>query len=270
MSVPTRPAHPLTFGEVMDSSVSVFMRGWTTFTALGVVGTVPTFLAGLWLDGSLSGLSQSQLLNLLTKGSGASHALAAMSLPLVLLGLVGVATGVLAGGGAVAAAGALWAGRDPTVGEALSVGVRRFWPFLAAGALSTLLAMISSVVVLIGSVVAVVYLYVQMPAVVLGGKNGWAALGESFRLVNGMWWRVFGVMLLFFLAVSILSSLLSAIPTAFSSSAGARVASAVFSAAADAILFGAPYVASVVLYEDLRLRKDGSDLLLALDGAPPA
>jgi hypothetical protein len=118
-----------------------------------------------------------------------------------------------------------------------------------------------------------------MPALLIEGRRGRAALGRSFQLVRGRWWRTFGIIIVGFILAGVVSSLVQGVFLA-----GILVGSdndalvLLFSALAGVVglTITTPFQAALltVVYFDLRVRKEGFDLeLLASEiggSAPPA
>ncbi|WP_299034437.1 glycerophosphoryl diester phosphodiesterase membrane domain-containing protein [uncultured Pseudokineococcus sp.] len=111
-------------------------------------------------------------------------------------------------------------------------------------------------------------------ALLLEGRGVFSALGRSAGLVRGTWWRVFGVLLLTYVLVSIATAVLvvpagvvsGVIDVVVGSTAGSALAAFV------TLLFGTvasilvqPFASAVValLYTDLRIRQEGLDVELA-------
>ncbi|MCA1846493.1 MAG: hypothetical protein LC792_25520, partial [Actinobacteria bacterium] len=112
---------------------------------------------------------------------------------------------------------------------------------------------------------------VAFPVLIAEGPHGAAALRRSFHLVRGRWWSVFGALFLAFLlqffiglVIGIPLSLLTA--NQDSSSAGALIISTLVSVASSVVT--TPFMAAVLvlIYFDLRVRKEGFDLELLSQG----
>jgi hypothetical protein len=119
-----------------------------------------------------------------------------------------------------------------------------------------------------------VMLSLTIPAVVLEGRSPFAAIGRSWRLVFGSYWRVFGTYLLTYLIMWMLSFIVSLPLIAIGGLVGIAGADGrttlTFAFAAQAI--GEIVIASlaltietgviVLVYADMRMRKEGMDLVL--------
>ncbi len=147
-----------------------------------------------------------------------------------------------------------------------------------------MLGILGSIGALVVTIWVTIRLTLAVPAVVLEGAAPFAALRRSWQLVQGSWWRVFGVTLLGGLVVFVISSILQ-IPFAivgslFGGGGGFTMFNPGSTAAAAAptvlgVTIGAigtiiaatctrPISAgvTVLLYTDMRIRKEGLDLAL--------
>ncbi|MBE2999842.1 glycerophosphoryl diester phosphodiesterase membrane domain-containing protein [Nocardiopsis sp. HNM0947] len=119
-----------------------------------------------------------------------------------------------------------------------------------------------------------VRIFLAMPIVVLERIGPMSALARSWRLTQGNWWRMFGIVLLTMIIVlavalvlSIALGLLTLIPTLAAGDAdwGMTAANAV-GVLVEAITYSitTPFLAAVttLLYIDLRMRREGLDLRL--------
>ena len=112
---------------------------------------------------------------------------------------------------------------------------------------------------------------VAFPVLIAEGQRGSRALGRSFRLVRGRWWPTFGALALAFM-FQFFVGLVFGVPLAFvtgnwdGGSAAALAVSTVVSVASSVIT--TPFMAAVLvlIYFDLRVRKEGFDLQLLSQG----
>jgi hypothetical protein len=140
-------------------------------------------------------------------------------------------------------------------------------------------AAIIGVLGVIAALVLTVWLYVMlslaMPSVILERLGPRAALARSWRLVRGSFWRLLGILLLASLIVSVTAGLLTAPVTAARLALSGSLTSMslvlspgwLIATAVAGIISGtltAPIAAgvNVLLYTDLRMRKEGMDLVL--------
>ena len=155
----------------------------------------------------------------------------------------------------------------------------------------TVLAVLVGVLGFIGAFLATVWISVRLslavPAIVLEGARPFTALKRSWQLVQGSWWRIFGITLLAGIIVAVIAAILQIpfviIETLVGGSSGlgpifshgTTAAANVAGPSLIAIIIGAigsiiaatctrPISAgvTVLLYADMRIRKEGLDLAL--------
>jgi hypothetical protein len=204
-------------------------------------------------------------------------------------------------------------GRKETLGGAFTAAFSRFWPllgviffeglFLGGGFLLTAIVLIVIIVLLasahvvaaavivgiLGFLAAIFFAIMigvrwllAVPAVMLEQTGPLQAMGRSWRLTRGGAWRVFGIMLLTGLIVSIFSYIIQipftiageGVTFASVSSHHVTLVGAFIAAIGQVIsvTLSAPITAAVIalLYADLRMRREGLDIVLQAAAAQPA
>ncbi|RJK95404.1 hypothetical protein [Vallicoccus soli] len=288
------PLRPLGVGELLDGAISTLRSHPRTVLGLSALVALVTQLVEVPLSWLLlgdldleTGAAAGDLGDL-----GGLGATALVSLVVTLLAATFL-TGVLT---VVVSRAVL--GEDLSLGEAWARARPRLLPLLGLTLLSMLLlglvllvpvlpgvlvaatggdGDVAAGLVLLGLVVGLpllAWVYVRIalasPAVVLEGSPVVASLRRSARLVQGAWWRTFGVLLLVNLVAGILSGILS-VP--FSVAAGLTspdpsdlvplLVTAVGTVVASAITWPFTAAATVLLYVDRRMRREGLDLELS-------
>jgi hypothetical protein len=147
-----------------------------------------------------------------------------------------------------------------------------------AGVAGVLLGVLGGLALVCVTIWLGVSLGLTAPVVVLEGVGPVGALRRSFRLVRRSFWRVFGIFLLT-LAVVVIAGLVLQIPFTIAarfaggggqlygllgstSTVGAVIIAAIGSIIADAVTRPISAGVTVLLYLDLRMRKEGLDLAL--------
>jgi len=169
-------------------------------------------------------------------------------------------------------------GRPATIGAVLRETLARYWPLLGLVGLGILLFIGWAIAELIGFVLlvipglavfcAAVYLGVRWSLVVaammaedIGPIRG---LGRSWNLVSGSWWRTFGILLIVGILQTIISYalfiLFGLIAAVFSTGDFQAALVQVGSTLLSAVVSPITTIAVVLLYFDLRVRKEGLDL----------
>jgi hypothetical protein len=146
-------------------------------------------------------------------------------------------------------------GARPAAGEVFVAGFEAFTPLFWAVALAAVGIALGFVALIVPGIFLAVRWYFVPQSVVIEGTRGPDALSRSGQLVQGFWWRTFGLVLLANIAIAIPGLLLVTPFTAIAESTDRAVWVMVGSAVTTAIT--APFVAlySTLLYYDLLARR---------------
>ena len=231
---------PRNRGALLRDSFVVYFRHFWTFLALGALVVVPAELI-------VSGVGLAEL----TSGYDSSPGVAEAVIPAVVSYLV-VAPLITAI--CVYALQSVAAGGSPRAREALVKGFESFSPIFFAVLLAALAILLGAVMIVPGIYLFVRWYFVPQ-TVVLESTRGAAALRASSRLVEGFWWRTFGLIVLVnvlaLIVVVILGSPFTAAADGADRALWALIGQIVASTVAQP--FGALY--STLLYFDLRERR---------------
>jgi hypothetical protein len=287
-------------GELLDETFKLYRRHFTVIAGVALAIILPnlilTLVSGSYLANPFTFLQQVATNANNPEGLAAIQArqqqftsspLYLLSFPLALL-MIPFTLGAL-----YYAATSLAAGSQQTVGSILLGTLRRYFGLLGVAILSGLpgIGVILVVVILVvvfvalhatavavvigivGGIAALVFLvwlavrWAVAYAALLGERvNPWRALGRSWKLVEGNWWRTIGVLLLVWLLVAIIQSavgLLFGGIAALVPGLGEEVragAVTVVTAVVNALVGAIAPLAITMLYLDLRVRKEGVDL----------
>lgn len=144
-------------------------------------------------------------------------------------------------------------GGSVSLAKSVSVGLARFFPLIALAIISGVLIVLAGLLLIVPGLILLTIWFVGVPVCVVERLGPWASLKRSDELIRGHRWKIFGLMLLFFVVAAIVSVLIEHL----------------LKPAADAVLtflvtliwdgiWGASYaVAVVVAYHDLRMAKEG-------------
>jgi hypothetical protein len=161
--------------------------------------------------------------------------------------------------------------RDHTIGSLFSSVSPFIWTLIGAGILATIIIVIGFILIIVPGLIALTFLAVVAPAVVIDRAGATGALGRSRDLVRGNAWRVFGVIVVLFIITAIITSILNAIGGSASddSFAGFALADLI-----GRVLLGPlSAIAATVMYVELRRVKGeplAQDTSAAAPGAPAA
>jgi hypothetical protein len=232
------PLRPLGVGEILDGAISYIRRD--PRTVLGISAVIALVLA-LVQFATLAATAQSLAV---TTSSTADLDQVIASLgsatATLLQTVIGLVVGVLATGLLTVVMGQAVLGRRVTAGEAWARTRSRFWPLLG---LTLLVSIITFGVVVLGILLAVavgavlgnaagaglgvlvgvflglgvlaaaLWLYIKLllapVALILESAPVVRSMSRSWRLVEGAWWRTFGIYLLGSILAAVVSSVLT-------------------------------------------------------------
>ncbi|MEY2442100.1 MAG: hypothetical protein QOJ46_1526 [bacterium] len=262
---------PLSLGEILDVAIKICVRNWRTLLKAVLIVVVPVQIVSTFLtaDYTVSSLDFStnadktpqQTLDDLNSYLGG----------LAISSLLQVLAVLLASAACFRAIAQAYLGDEPDWRASLSFALHR------APSLLLLMLMYSFGVgfATLLFIAPGVWLYVAwafaMPALLVEGLRGRAALGRSFGLVKGRWWRTFGVLVVGFLLAGVVSSLVQGVfLVGIVANPDNDVLVLVLSAISGIVglAISTPFQAALltVVYFDLRVRKEGFDLELLAQG----
>jgi hypothetical protein len=173
----------------------------------------------------------------------------------LLAALVGLLLYQVLTGAITRAIAAEVAGQDLGIEQSYRFGFARLGPILVVSILVGLATLLGLIVFIIPGIYIGVRLAVSTQALVVEGKQGIEAMRRSWDLVDGHWWHAAFTVLL----AGLLTAVVNAVITA-PFSAGAWLAQAVAAAVATTVTLPFGALVGVLLYLDLRARRERLDL----------
>jgi hypothetical protein len=249
---------PLGFGGVLDAGFGTLRRGYWFFVVAILVATVPTALIDVLLIPPMAAHATASVLAQDVVADGPLRLLVAL-------------VGVLQSGAVIVLAAQVYRKGQPDVGLAYRQALRRFLPLLFTDILLFLGTAFASIFLVVPGLFIGVRWSLAPYIVVTEPVGPFQALGKSWRLVKGFWWRVLGLFLVTFIIIFVLDLLIEApfgggLVALFHASGGltslgAVGAASTIAASVASVLVGAfPTAVMFVQYTDLRVRKEGIDL----------
>ncbi len=232
---------PREVGALLGDGLSTFARNLATFLAIAAAIVVPVELV-------VSGIGLEQI----TAPYDDSTSAAETVIPTILTFFV---TTPLLMASTIHALIPISRGERPHAGRALQGGFDAFAPLL----LAILIAAVGIALGLLALILPGIYLLVRWyfvpQAVVVEGLRGVDALRRSSELVQGSWWRTFGIVVLLNVLAAIPGVLILAPLEAVAEAADRELVSLAGSIAAETLTM--PFVAlvSTLLFYDLRVRR---------------
>lgn len=151
-------------------------------------------------------------------------------------------------------------GRPARLADCLSVGLRNFLPLLGIGILLFLGVFLGTLLLIVPGVMLGVAWCVAVPAYVVEQTTVLGSFGRSAELTRGNRWRIFGLFVIYVVAVLILELLLGVFGSVASISRGGGISLVQAILVRPLLGVSGALIGSVgaaVLYVDLRQLKDG-------------
>ncbi|OLZ56842.1 hypothetical protein [Amycolatopsis keratiniphila] len=277
------PLRPLNLTDILDGAVTAMRKYWRMVFGAAAVTAVLTAainLVGLLLVDTTADLEQirdlgpaatdQELMNQMLGILGGTLATSFITLVATLLGTT-VLTGFL-----TVLMGKAVLGKPVTFKEAAKEAAPRLLPLLGLTVLYTLAILVGAVFCLLPAIIPYTFWALASPAFILERGTVFEAFRRSVKLVSGMFWRVFGILLLAYVISSFLASIIT-IPFSFSAflsifgnldqiyvpSTGDLILQSVGTVIAQTIVGPFSALVTVILYIDQRMRREGMDIELA-------
>lgn len=262
---------PLEIGDVLDETFRMYRRHFFLFAGLSVILSIPQAALLGYTYHALGGLFQ-------VNGPGQPPDLSAFTSTLATDGVFIVISLLLlpfSYGAVTYAAGESALGRPVTLGGVLSGVGRRYLQLLGYGLLIVAMAFLFCLIPL--WIWIWVGWAVVMPAMFIENVGLGAAMRRSWSLVQGRWWRTFLILFLMFVLSYVVSLALSAFITLGQTLLQVVVSPVVvlWISGATSVIVGSLVdpviqIALVLVYFDLRVRREGLDLFqMAQQVNPP-
>jgi len=241
---------PLRIGEILSAALQLYRRHWRTLMAIAAVVVVPLTLLqygiGHWFR------TNGQQLHDPAEVSTSFWAVASASLlaALVALLLYQVLTGAITRTIATEVTG-----QDLGLEQSYRFGFARLGPILVVSVLVGLATLLGLIVFIIPGIYIGVRLAVSIQSLVVEDKRGTDAMRRSWDLVGGHWWHA----ALTLLVAALITGVVNAVITA-PFSAGAWLLQGIAAAVATTVTLPYGALVGVLLYLDLRARKERLDL----------
>lgn len=246
---------PVGVGQILDRSFALYRQNFALFAGIVAILQIPLAI----INGLITATTQQPP----TTGTNGSVHFSSFSGPIGAsagTGLLGLIFGAVITGALAQAISARYLGREITIGTAYaSVGAGTVVSLILASILYGIIVGIGFILIIIPGIYLVVRFLFVPEAIVLERTGIWGAFSRSGQLVKGSWWRVFGIALLVFVITAVLSSALGGVAGALLVS-GHHVAGQVVAAIVTILVEPFEFGALILLYYDLRIRKEGFDI----------
>ena len=255
---------PMTTGVLLDRAFRLYSANFALMLGIAAAAYVPFYLIMLVIELTVGG-------NLSVRGGSLSTLL----FQVVFMVLWASIAFPVASGATTYAISERYLGNDVTIGDALRRGLSHFWPLSFAQITATIRVMFGFLLLIIPGILWMLSYSLIVPAIIIEGQNSTSSLRRSRDLIRGYRGKTFCILLVVNLLQVVLGGGVGFIAGIFlSSDAGSG---AVLTSATNNLLsiFLTPLgiIAAILLYYDMRIRKEGFDLEMlsrALVTEPPA
>jgi len=262
----TPQLRPLSIGEVLDAGFRLLRARFGTLVVCVLVPMVPLSILATLLEASTNEAAFD--INATSTTSSDGSVIAGALISTLLQG----AAAALAVAACFRVISSAYLGEEATAGPSLRYGLSRLLPLMVAYIVLSITLGIGFVIFIIPGVFLSVKWSVTFAAIVSERAGPFSAMGRSWELTRGHWWRTFGTLLVLgllslVLYLAIVAGLGSAIATNGDMS---QLTYATLTVALTIVLFAIlyPLIAAIisVMYYDLRVRNEGFDLQLLAQG----
>ena len=262
------PLRQMGIGELVDGAVKLYRRDWLALTGIAALVLVPLTFIQLWV-------TQSMVTSVDVLATDAEFQ--AMTTQLVLVTLVFVAVQLLIAQpflvAAISRAAAdAYLGERVTLGQTLRYALSRLPAILWVTIITLIVTTIGFILLIIPGIIAAVRLTLTPAVVVVEDVRGTKAVGRSWRLTDGHFWRVLATLILSGI-ISFVGAAIIQIPTeVIATMLGPEgwPVSALGAALATVLITPFSLLIVVLLYFDLRVRKEGYDIEVMAQELAPA
>ncbi|HEU5002648.1 MAG TPA: hypothetical protein VFW71_07715 [Actinomycetota bacterium] len=259
------PLYPMGVGQIVDASIKLYRQHWRMLIRIVAIPlAVLEFLRALLLQHYVTtGVSLSPFTPQTSNSTAANLGpVLSITFAFILIQYIVVTPFLTA---AVARASAdLYLNRPVSVRDIYRAAMKRFWPILGALILVGLASLGGFFLLIVPGIIFAVRLVIAPVPVILEGAGPGRALRRSWNLSRGNFWRMVGLGLLVGILEEIVAGIVSIIPGIVAHFAGPVGWVISGAGAAAGVILVTPFhtIALVLLYFDLRIRKEGFDLTI--------
>jgi hypothetical protein len=261
------PLRQMGIGELVDGAIKLYRRDWLTLMGIAALALIPVTFIQVWV----TQIAVGSLNEFATQAE-----FAAMTSQIIVITLVFVAVQLLIVQpflvAAISRAAAdAYLGERVTLGRTLRYALSRLPAILWITIITSVLTIIGFILLIVPGIIAAVRLSLTPAVLVVEDVRGTKAVGRSWRLTAGHSWRVLGTLILSGLIGAIGAAIIQIPTETISTMVGPDgwPVSALGSVLASVLITPFSLLIVVLLYFDLRVRKEGFDIeVMAQELAP--
>ena len=241
----------MTAGVLLDRAFRLYTGNFALMLGISAAAYVPFYLIMLAIESSIGG-------NLPSKDGG----LSALLFQVLFLILGASIAFPLASGATTYAISERYLGNPVTIGDALRRGLSHFWPLSIAQISATIRVIFGFLLLVVPGILWMLSYSLIVPVILIEGQKAIPSLRRSRDLIKGYRGKAFCILLVVNLLQLVLAGGVGVIAGMLFSSQGGS--GAILSSALNNLLsiFLTPLgiIAAILLYYDMRIRKEGFDL----------
>lgn len=255
-------------GQIIDASIKLYRQHWKLLISIVAIPlAVIEFARALILQYSVPSLGTSPFnFNFQTSNPSAvsSSLTSVLSISLIFLLIQYLVVTPFLTAAIAKASADLYLNRPVTVADVYRAARKRFWPILGSLLLLGLASSGGFLLLIIPGIIFLVRLVLAPVPVMLEGAGPGRSLSRAWQLSRGNFWRMLGLGLLVTILEYVVSLIVSVIPAILAHFAGPVGWVFVGAGGAAGLILVTPFhtIALVLLYFDLRIRKEGFDLTI--------
>jgi hypothetical protein len=241
----------MTTGALLDRAFRLYANNFALLLGITAVAYVPLYILILLIQSSLAG----------EIGAAASQLWVILSQLLFILLWASIALPISVGA-ATYAISERYLGSEVTAAQSLIKALRQLWAMSVAQIMAGLRIMIGFILLIVPGILWSLSYMLIVPAIMVEGLKAGPSLKRSWDLVRGHRGKVFMVILVINLMVMLVSygvGSLAKVILNLDSSAGTILGKAIDNIVS-VLLTPLGVITSILLYYDLRIRKEGFDL----------
>ncbi|MBN1918628.1 MAG: hypothetical protein JW889_12030 [Verrucomicrobia bacterium] len=278
-----QPQHfePMTVGQILDRTFKLYRDNFARFLAIVAVIYVPIALATIALMVPIMRTVADMAESAQNRGGEFDPGTAvALFLPLGVMALLSMLAQALCNAALIKSVSESYLGRGVTVGQAYAAVLPRLLPIIGASILVAILCAVGLVFCVVPGVIFWLWFLLTMQTIVVEKQGAVAGMRRSKSLMAGNLGKGFGLSLVIVLITWIANTVFQRIgglvvgaPTS-DNLVTPVVMTQLFSIVGQMLVMPIGAGAYILLYYDLRIRKEGFDLQLLAQafgtGVPPA
>jgi hypothetical protein len=241
----------MTTGVLLDRAFRLYTGNFSLMLGIAATAYVPFYLIMLVIESSIAGRLPAR-----------EVALSALVFQVVFVILWASIAFPIASGATTYAISERYLGNNVTIGDALRRGLSHFWPLSIAQITATIRVLFGFMLLIVPGILWMLSYSLIVPAIIVEGQRALPSLKRSRDLIKGYRGKTFCILLVVNLLQLVLAGGVGLISGLFFG--GESGAAAVFSSALNNLLsiFLTPLgiIAAILLYYDMRIRKEGFDL----------